>query len=227
MQRCSCTLGSTLCQYCEPLTQEQQSTSDATKFFFLQQPKRFYIVGDIPISIPQPLAPGGASYTVEGGGTLEGPRALTALPGQILPAQHLSVSHPFGTHKWSVSTPHSLVANAIGMFRVWGFSCAADDPPYITAVFTQTPEPEQLETAASFQGQHLLFREEQKRDEEHLGFSFLLARGRSHAPTSSRSPVHRLEEGHQLWASPIMGADITEPVAQTEPGFMHSQPSVL
>lgn len=141
-----------LCRYCEPLTWEQQSTSEATRFF-LQQPKSCNIAADIPICspIPQPLAPGGASYTVEGGGTSEGPRALTALPAQIPPAQHPPAPHLFEPHKWSVSAPHSLVANATGVLRLWGVSCAADDPPYVTAAFTQTPDPEQLRRAPVFQ----------------------------------------------------------------------------
>jgi len=37
------------------------------------------------------------------------------------------------------------------MLRLWGVSCAADDPPYIRAVCTQTPEPEKLGTSSAFQ----------------------------------------------------------------------------
>lgn len=38
----------------------------------------------------------------------------------------------FGPHKLRVSTPHSLLANVTGTFRLWGVSRAADEPPHIT-----------------------------------------------------------------------------------------------
>lgn len=91
-----------LCRYREPLTLKQQGISEATRFLFLQQPKTCNITPDIPTSspIPQSSAPRGAFYTGEGDETVEGPRGLTASPGQIPPAQHPPVPHLFGTHKY-------------------------------------------------------------------------------------------------------------------------------
>lgn len=169
---------------------DSQGTSDATRLFLLQQPKRWHIAVDMPWHIPE--HPKKLTTTQCG---VVGP---CRLPEEIPPAQH---PLPSGPHKSSVSTPHSLLASATGTLRLWGVSGAADDLTTPHRHFAQTPALEQMGSTCF---------SARSKDEKHLGFRFP-RQGMSQTLISLHSD--RLEEGQQLWASPITGAGTTKPVA--------------